>query len=122
MSDTAFRLIFLALAGGVAPIAYFVLCAWMFLRRVWWFTYCAYFFLFGSFGGWCFALAMSPSGLTAASIVFLVSAALVACLISALILQFRKQKSRFDKVAMIGGYAYPLLMVAYFLNAVRTTP
>jgi len=118
MSDTTFRLIFLALAGAVVPSAYLALCVWMFLRRVWWFTYFAYFCLFGALGGWCFALAMSPSGLTATSIVFLVSIVLFSCLASALILQFRKQKNRFEKIAMIGGYVYPLLIGAFFLVAV----
>lgn len=67
------------------------------------------------------AYAVSPSGLTAVSILFLISVAFVACLASALILQFRKQKSRFELIAMIGGYAYPLLIVAFFINALITT-
>ena len=118
MSDTAFRLVFLTLAGAVLPAGYLALCVWMFLRRVWWFTYFAYFSLFGALGGWCFALAMSPSGLTASSVVFLISVVLFSCLASALVLQFRKQKSRFEKIAMIGGYVYPLLIAAFFLIAV----
>jgi hypothetical protein len=117
MSDNLLTVIFLALAGCIVPAAYLSLCVWMFRRRVWWFTYFAYFCLFGAFGGWCFAFAVSPSGLTSASIIFLVTVVLAACLISALVLQFRKQKSRFEKVAMVGGYAYPLLIIAYFLNA-----
>ncbi len=117
MSESAITSFLLALAGGVIPAAYIALCIWMFRQRVWWFAYLAYFFLFGAFGGWCFAFAMSPSGITASSIMFLVSAAVVACLVSALILQFRKKKGRFEKTAMIGGYIYPLLVVAYFVNA-----
>jgi hypothetical protein len=96
------------------PASYGLLCIWMFYRRVWWFAYLAYFFLFGSVGGWCFAYADSPSGITASSIVFLVSAAVLACLASALILQFRKKKSYFEKIAMTGGYAYPALVVWWF--------
>jgi hypothetical protein len=118
MSDTIFRLIFLSLAGAVVPSAYVALCVWMFFRRVWWFTYFAYFSLFGALGGWCFAFGVSPSGLTAMSIVFLVSVVLLACLGSALILQFRKQKSLFEKIAMIGGYSYPVMIAAFFLVAV----
>ena len=104
------------------PVSYLALCVWMLLRRVWWFTYFAYFPQFGAVGGWCFAFAMSPSGLTAASIVFLVSVVVIACLTSALVLQFRRQKGRFEKVAMVGGYAYPLLIIAYFVQAVVFHP
>jgi hypothetical protein len=118
MSDNSVRLSLLALAGGVMPVAYLALCAWMYLRRVWWFTYLAFFFIFGAIGGWCFALAMSPSGLTATSIVFLVSFAVVACLTAAVVLHFRKQKGPFEKLAMFGGYAYPLLVVANFIRVV----
>ncbi len=87
----------------------------MFRRRVWWFTYLAYFCLFGAFGGLCFALAMSPSGITAMSLVFLISVVFVACLTSAIVLQLKKERNRFERYAMIGGYLYPLLVVVWFL-------
>jgi hypothetical protein len=119
------QLTLLAMALAIVPLAYVALCVRMFRSRVWWFTYLAYFFLFGVFGGWCLAFAESPSGITASSIVFLVSAAVVACLASALVLQSRKKRDRFEKFAMIGGYVYPVLVVAFFLNALifsRGTP
>lgn len=117
MSGDVFRLIFLAMAGCLLPVAYLTLCVRMFRRKVWWFTYVAYFCLFGALGGWCFALAVSPSGLAATSFVFLVSIVAAACLISALILQFRKQKNRFERIAMIGAYAYSLPIILLFALA-----
>ena len=103
------------LAGVAVPVAYLAFLIRMVLHGVWWFTYFAYFCLFGALGGWCFAVAMSPSGLAATSIVFLVSVVSLACLAAALTLQFRKQKSRFEIIAMLGGYSYPLLIAALFL-------
>ena len=41
----------LGLAGIIIPAAFVTLCIRMALRRVHWFTYLAYFFLFGTIGG-----------------------------------------------------------------------
>jgi hypothetical protein len=117
MSDDVIRLILLAIAGITLPAGYLAVCVSLRRQRMWWFTYLAYFVLFGTLGGWVFAFAMSPSGLTATSITFLITIALVACTGSSLVLTFRKKKSRAEVIALIGGYFYPGLVAAYFATA-----
>jgi hypothetical protein len=101
----------------VLPILYLSLCVWMAVERVWWFTYVSYFIVFGTFGGWIFAFAMSPSSLTAASIVFLITVAFLSCVVSSLILLRRKNRTRFDSVAMVCGFSYAGLGTTYYLYA-----
>jgi mannose/fructose/N-acetylgalactosamine-specific phosphotransferase system component IID len=115
MTETAVRLILLGIAGVVLPAAYLATCFWLSRQQAWWFAYLAYFFLFGTVGGWTFAFAMSPSGLTATSIVFLVTAALVACLASSVILALKRKKGRAERIAMLGGFLYPGLLVLMVL-------
>ncbi len=107
MTETAIRLILLGVAGIALPAAYLALCFWLWRQKAWWFAYFAYFFLFGTGGGWTFAFAMSPSGLTATSIVFLMTVALVACLASSVVLALKRPKGRAERVAMFSGFLYP---------------
>lgn len=107
MSDHPARLLFLATAGCTLPAGYIATCLWLRRQRAWWFLYPAYFALFGTLGGWTFAFSMSPSGMTATSIVFLVTAALAACVTSAVVVTFRKKKSRAEWIALVAGYLYP---------------
>ena len=104
----------LCIAAIVLPGAYLVLCYRLNTQKAWWFTYLAYYCLFGTLGGWLFAFSMSPSGLAATSIVFLLTAALGACIACSVILATRPQKSRAEKIAMIGGFAYPGALVLMF--------
>lgn len=107
MTEVFIRLILLGIAGVLLPAAYLAVCFWLGRQKAWWFTYLAYFVQFGTVGGWAFAFAMSPSGLAAASIVFLMTVALVACLASSLILALWRQKGRAERIAMFGGLLYP---------------
>ena len=109
----AITLTFGLLAHVVMPIGYLALCAWMFRRHAWWFTYVAYFFVFGAFGGWFLTLEVASLGAVPMTAIpalgmelFLLTAAVCACLASSLVLQFRKKKDRFDRGAMFGGYSY----------------
>jgi hypothetical protein len=113
------------MAHFVLPAAYFGLCFWMFRRRVWWFTYVAYFFVFGSFGGWLLTLefaALGPAPLFVLPALgmefFLLTAAVLACLASSLVLQFRKRKDPFEQCAMYGGYTFLGLHSAFLMSMV----
>ena len=98
----------------VVPASFIALCIWMAKRRVHWLCYPAYFFLFGIVGGACIALGFSPSGLAALCIVFLMTAAPIACFCSSVALHFRRQRGRFENVAMILGYGYSgLIFIAF---------
>lgn len=110
-----------ALAHGILPAGYVALCIWLFRRRAWWFDYVAYFVLFGTAGGWCFAIEMSPGGIAAVSSLFLYTVAVVACVGSSVILTLRKKKSRAEWIAMISGYLYPgflatVLIIAFIVE------
>ena len=70
------------------------------------------FFLFGTAGGWLLALALSPSGLAAVFMAFLLTAAPLALLVSAIQLARRPERSGFHRAAMGGGFAYPAILLA----------
>lgn len=110
MSDYIQRLVLLAIAGITLPAGYLAVCRWLKKQQEWPFLYFAYFCLFGAVGGWVFAFAMSPSGLTASSIVFLGTVVLVACVTCSVVLTFRKKKSRAAWIALAGGYFYPVCL------------
>lgn len=121
----ALILTFAVLAHIVLPLGYAALCLWMYFRGVWWFTYLAWLFVFGAFGGWCLSLEVASLGavpltviLTLSTELFLLTVAAGACLASSLVLQFRKQKNRFDRAAMLGGYAFLVTHGAYFVTVV----
>ena len=99
----------------VVPAMFIGLCIWMVKRRVHWLCYPAYFFLFGVVGGACVALGLSPSGLAALCIVFLMVAAPIACLCASIALHTRRTRGRFENVAMILGYCYSGLLFMAFL-------
>jgi hypothetical protein len=105
-----------ACAFVLLPIWYIALCVWLFRSRAWWFDYLAYFALFGSVGGWFFAIAWGPGGIAALSSVFLLSLAVLSCAGSAVVLTFRKKKTRAEWIAMVGGYLYPCILVALFVG------
>jgi hypothetical protein len=113
--DYVFTWVFLALAFVVVPLTYFAFCVWMVFQRVSWLCYPAYFVLFGTVGGWCLAIGMSPSGLAASCMIFLLTLAPLSCLISSVVLQLRGGRTRIEKVAMISGYVYPVLLVDFCL-------
>jgi hypothetical protein len=83
-------LAFLSLAGGFVPLTYIGTCIWLFRQRVHWLAYLAYFVLFGIVGGACLALALSPSGLAAVCMVFLMTAGPVGCLACSVSLHMRR--------------------------------
>jgi hypothetical protein len=106
------RSICIAIACPIMPIAYVSLCVYLSRQRAWWFTYFAYFFLCGTIGGWAIALATSPSGTCASSLVFLITIAPISCFISSVVLACRKNNSRAERIAMLGGYVYIGFLVA----------
>ena len=97
------------------PLSYLAFCVWMAIHRASKLCYPAYFVLFGTFGGWCLAVAMSPSGLAATCMIFLTTLAPVSCLASSLILQFAGGRTRLERIAMVGGYCYPALLLGFIL-------
>jgi len=109
------NILFLGLALIVIPLAYIALCLRMKSHNTPRLCYAAYFVLFGTVGGWCLALGLSPSGLTAMCIVFLATVAPLACLVSSLTLQFGPIRTQFEEIAIIGGYSYIGLLIVWFI-------
>jgi len=107
--------LFLGLGLVVVPLLYIALCIWMTGRKVSGLCYAAYFVLFGTIGGWCLGVGLSPSGLAAMCVVFLATVAPLACLVSSIALQAQRTHTRFDEIAIIGGYSYIGLLVAWFI-------
>jgi hypothetical protein len=116
--ESIIRLVLLVIAALVLPIAYVWLCRVMRKRcparppRV------AFFFLFGTIGGWVLAFMVSPSGLTAMCIVLLMSAAPLALLLSSAYLAIRPESTTFHKVAMWGGFAYCGITALGFISLI----
>ncbi len=118
MTDTQLTIYYVVLLGlsfVVIPFGYIALCALMLFRRVHWYSYLANFFLFGTVGGWFLTFGLSPSPFAAAGIIFMLFTSPI-CLITSLFLQCRKDRNRFDSVAMLGGYAYSILLIIVFLS------
>ena len=74
-----------------------------------------FFFVFGTVGGWLLAFALSPSGLAANCVVFLVTAAPLALLSSSVYLAVRSERTLFHRVAMWSGFGYPVALGLMFL-------
>lgn len=111
-------LILRVFGGVMLPIGYVALCILMNRRHVWWFTHIAYFFLFGAAGGWCITISFPNGPILLLGVAFLCTAAVLACLGSSLTLQFRKQRGRFEQVAMVGGYCYAAVLAVLFISTV----
>lgn len=121
MNDDIVRIICNAIAFPIMPSAYIALCIYLHRQHAWWFTYIAYFFLCGTIGGWAFALALAPSGLCGLSVVFLMTIAPISCLISSVVLAFRKNHNRTERIAMLSGYGYIAVLGALIgISAILT--
>lgn len=106
---------FLILATVGLPCAYGVLIYLMRLSRVEQPPVAQMFFLFGTAGGWLLAIALSPSGLAAMCLIFLILSAPVV-FVESLALRARKGRTMYHRVAMWGGFAYaPLLVLSFVL-------
>lgn len=73
------------------------------------------FFVFGTIGGWLLAFALSPSGLAASCVLFLVTVAPLALLASSVYLALRPERTVFHRVAMWSGFGYPVALGVMFL-------
>jgi hypothetical protein len=114
--DLLINIVGLSLALVVVPAVFLVLCFRMARRKVHRFCYPAYFFLFGIAGGLCLAVGLSPSGLAAACMVFLMTLAPLASLGASACLNFCRNRGRFENVAMILGYGYSGLILTAFVG------
>jgi len=80
------------------------------------------FFLFGTFGGWLLAFALSPSGLTAICVLFLATAAPLSVLMSSIYLVCRPERSIYHRIALWGGFAYVAMLGVFALVSVLLGP
>jgi len=94
----------------VCPAVYFLLLGAMHEMQVPRPPRLPFFFIFGTLGGWLLALALSPSGLAATCIVFLMTAAPLSLLVSSVWLAVRPEHTVFHRVAMWSGFGYPLVL------------
>src|SRR5687767_10101698 len=111
--DNLFRLACLVPALLVLPVSYFVLCIRMRRSGISRPPYLPFFCIFGSFGGWLLALGLSPSGLTALSIIFLFTLAPLSLLASAVWLWRTRNLSRYHRVAFYGSLGYFGFLAAF---------
>ena len=73
------------------------------------------FLIFGTIGGWILAFALSPSGLTAICIIFLVTLAPIALLISSICLSYLKNLTVYHRIPMWCGFAYPVALALFLM-------
>ena len=100
------RLLFLVLALLVVPGCYVLLCLRMRRVAVPRAPYLPFFFVFGTFGGWCLGLALSPSGLAALSVVFLATLAPLSLIASAIWLWRHRLLSQYHRAALYSSLGY----------------
>ena len=115
------HIILLAVAVLVLPIAYFALVSHMRRIKLDEPPFVPLFFAFGTVGGWMLAFALSPSGLTAMCIIFLVTAAPVALLITSFRLSLLKNLTVYHRIPMWCGFAYPAALALSFVVATLTS-
>jgi hypothetical protein len=111
----AWFLIFAILALLVCPTAYIALCVRMRRAGVQRPPYIPFFFVFGTVGGWMLALALSPSGLTAMSLIFLATLSPLALVVSSIYLVARPERSSYHRIALWSGFTYPALLALWVL-------
>jgi hypothetical protein len=111
------RLALLVIAALVLPICYVWLCGVMRERGIVRPPRVAFFFLFGTVGGWVLAFMLSPSGLTATCIVLMMTAAPLALLLSSIYLAIRPESTPFHRVAMWCGFAYCAIPALGFITS-----
>jgi hypothetical protein len=112
-------LILIGIAIFACPAAYVWLCDTMRCARIPRPPIVPFFFVFGTVGGWVFAAALAPSGLTATSLVFLFTAAPLALVSSSVYLTRRPERSIYHRLVIWFGFGYVgLLLLAFGLIAV----
>lgn len=104
------QILLLILAGLAYPIAYVALVSRMRTQKIEKPPITPMFFLFGTIGGWMLAFALSPSGLAAMCIIFLMTAAPIALFVASVGLSSIKNKSIYHRIAMWGGFSYPAVL------------
>lgn len=82
-------------------------CVYLRKNRSWWFDYIATFILFGTVGGWIYAVAIAPLPVVYPSVEF-IKFTFLALLFSSLILAFKKSKKKFQWLMLSAGGIYPL--------------
>ena len=112
---TTSTLVFTILGLVVCPAAYISLCVRMGSLDVVRPPYLSFFFIFGTVGGLMVGLALSPSGLAAACLIFLVTLAPLALVTSSVYLVKRPERSRYHRIALWSGFIYPMLLACWIL-------
>ncbi|RBP40532.1 hypothetical protein DES53_108239 [Roseimicrobium gellanilyticum] len=112
MAPSPTTLAWLILALLVLPACYLALCYRMHRTGITRPPHVPYFFLFGTVGGWLLALALSPSGWTATTIISLITLAPMALLTSAWWLRSRRTLSIYHRAAFYGCVGYPGIVSA----------
>ena len=121
MTSQSLTLALFVVAAVVLPSTYLGLCVWMLLENVPRPPFVSYFFLFGVAGGWTFALAMSPSGLAAASLVFLMFIAPFGTLLGAAVVWRRRSLTWYHRCALALSLCYPALLIVGWLGVFITS-
>ncbi len=103
------QIFLLILAVIVLPIAYVALVFLMRAQRIDQPPVAQMFFLFGTIGGWVLASALSPSGLAAMCIIFLITAVPVV-VVESVGLRAKKNRTIYHRIAIWSGFAYPAVL------------
>lgn len=110
-----FQMSCLVVALLVLPGCYVGLCLRMREDRVYRAPYLPFFFAFGTVGGWFLAFALSPSGLAASCMVFLMTLAPAAAIGSAIWVMRYRTYTRFHRAALYGNLGALGIPVALML-------
>jgi len=104
------QIVLLVLALLVCPIAYIALVHRMKTQVIDEPPVMPMFFLFGTIGGWLLAIGLSPSGLTATCIVFLITVAPIALFIASAGLCATQHRTIYHRVSIWSGFIYPAVL------------
>lgn len=112
------QMIFLGAALVACPMAYLGTLAWMRAKRVPSIPVGALFMIFGTIGGWLLAIALSPSGLAAGCVIFLITVAPVGLFFGAARIAYMKERGIYHHVTVAVCLLYPLVLVGFVVCGV----
>jgi hypothetical protein len=104
------RILFAVLGLLVCPAVFIRLCARMRKSGIQRPPYIPFFLVLGTVGGWMLALGLSPSGLTAVSLLFLATVAPLALVASSIYLVIQSERSGYHRYAVLSGFMYAALL------------
>ncbi len=112
------QIIFFIIALIILPICYFYVIERMEVKAISNPPRFMVFCIFGTFGGWFLALALSPSGLAAICMMFLLTVSPIALIMTSAVTWSKRKQSIYHRISALIGFTYLVLLIIGIITAV----